>query len=968
MRTRATALIGREAELAAARVRLADSAGPACFLVGEPGVGKSRLIAEFAARARADGLVVARGRASDIGPVSPLRPFAEALATIHRCGQLPDDSLGGYRPLLARVLPQLRGPGQLGRGEAPPLVAFAEAVLRLLTVLGGQAAGCLLVLEDLHDADPDSLAVLDYLLDNIAGAPIGVLGALRDEPSDTRDLLTAAERRGTAELLPVRPLNQQHTGLLVACCLGIDQASAQLAELAWRNSAGNPLAVEELLHDLIVGGQLCRYGEKWQLSDDAVLAPPPSMLQLIGSRLNRLGTVARRIAVTAAVYGEQFRLATIRVAVQLAEPTFLDAVEVIVADQLIVADGPGRYRFHHPLTHTAVLQLARTAERRQAAWRLADAVLAEDPQQTEATCRLAARLAAEAGKSLVAGKLYAQAGRLALRAGAVEWAAADLSQAVQLRQPDRALPPDLIDDLVSAWADADQLDRALEFVDRLGPATNSDRQRRALTHLDLARDCWIAGRPEQARQQLARAHSLVVGTEARLVRIYCDVMTARLTLGANDAATVQDGERLAHTAAEAAERLAETGLDAAENARAADVACQARWVLAVGTLDPSQTSLCLQRIKALASRYDLTKWALFESFAAINDQWLADGDGLALRGFLDQLQRLGNIKRALMAEGWLCLHLVLTGGSSLASVRARLTDRIEHARRLGNLSMLHSALGTLLLAAGVRADRSATAMVLAQPELTGPPLDLVPDVVVASAICLALEGRDGDALAALEELARRELFGPFFPFFTAFPLGLRLLLSALAGSTSSDEVIAALAGADRIRWTRQFLHWAAAVQAGRRGDPQSAERHAAQAAADAEIFPLARHLSARLVAPAAHADGWGTPIEDLRAAEAWFHEQDVPAAARTCRDLLRTLGAPVRQRRRGLAAVPTALRAAGVTAREYEVGQLVAEHLGNRDIGERLHISPRTVEKHVAALLSKLAVPDRRAIIDRMRA
>ena len=73
----------------------------------------------------------------------------------------------------------------LGIGDAAPIVAFAEAVLRVLTVIGG-ADGCLLVLEDLHDADPESLAVLEYLLDNTAGTPVALLGALRDETSDAR--------------------------------------------------------------------------------------------------------------------------------------------------------------------------------------------------------------------------------------------------------------------------------------------------------------------------------------------------------------------------------------------------------------------------------------------------------------------------------------------------------------------------------------------------------------------------------------------------------------------------------------------------------------------------------------------------------------------------------------------------------------------------------------------------------------
>ena len=186
----------------------------------------------------------------------------------------------------------------------------------------------------------------------------------------------------------------------------------------------------------------------------------------------------------------------------------------------------------------------------------------------------------------------------------------------------------------------------------------------------------------------------------------------------------------------------------------------------------------------------------------------------------------------------------------------------------------------------------------------------------------------------------------------------------MLGQTSPEEVAAAFPLSGQVRWTRQFLHWAAAIHAGRRGDLDCAQRHASQATTAAAIYPVARHLAARLTASEAAAAGWGTPIEDLRAAEAWFHEQDVPAAARSCRDVLRSLGASVQQRRAGAAALPATLRAAGVTAREYEVGLLVREHLGNRDIGARLHISPRTVEKHVAALLSKLMLPDRRALID----
>jgi DNA-binding CsgD family transcriptional regulator len=940
--------------------------GPACFLVGEPGVGKSRLIAEVSKQARMDGLVVARGRASSIGPVSPLRPFAEALAGIHRSGQLPDDDLGGYRPLLARVLPELAGPA--GLGEAPPQVAFAEAVLRLLTVLGGRAAGCLLVLEDLHDADPDSLAVLDYLLDNAGGSPVTLLGALRDQPSDARDLLVTAERRRAAELLPVRPLDPLYTGLLVGTCLDIDRAPAQLTEWAWRHTAGNPLAVEELLYHLIDAGQLRKHGESWQLSANPVPAPPPSMLQLIGRRIEGLGNVSRRLLITAAVYGEQFPLATIQAVLGLGEADFLAALQDAVTTQLVVIERPGWHRFHHPLTHVAVLELASPAERRHAAGQLAEVILAGDRKPTGSICRTVARLLAQAGQPARAGELSAQAGRQALANGAIEWAVADLTEAMRLLEPDTP-SSELIRDLVQALWQAGQLDRALELVDRLDPvpAAGLELRRRAQLHLDLAWNCSEFGRLEQARSQLTPARSLIAGTDAELLRIHCEAIAAWLSYDPPSGAADPAGEQRAQAAARAAEHLADHGADAAERQAAAEIACRA-WgalVLILQSQDRFQDgNPPRRRILALAERHNLPLWALYERVAVATEQWIADGDELAMRELWNEAQRRGHIDLALHLETYLCAQELLVSPGSPAPAVAGLTACADQARRLGVVVLHQFAVGALLLAAGLRADHHVLAETVARYEVATSPL-LKERVDAAQAFRLTLEGHDSEAFAMLADVGQRTPIGPYYHR-VFYPLGLRLLLGTLAGTTPAEQITQALSTSSRRRWARLFLHWSAAVHAGRRGHQDEAERHAALAAQAAEIYPIARHLTARLVAPAAYADGWGTPIEDLRTAEAWFHEQGVAAAARSCRDLLRTLGAPIQQRRNGTDAIPAALRSAGITVREYEVGLLVGERLGNRDIGERLHISPRTVEKHIAALQTKLAVPDRRTLITRM--
>jgi DNA-binding CsgD family transcriptional regulator len=129
-------------------------------------------------------------------------------------------------------------------------------------------------------------------------------------------------------------------------------------------------------------------------------------------------------------------------------------------------------------------------------------------------------------------------------------------------------------------------------------------------------------------------------------------------------------------------------------------------------------------------------------------------------------------------------------------------------------------------------------------------------------------------------------------------------------------------------------------------------------------FPVSRHLGLRMVAESAATDGWGDPVTWLKEAEEYFHQASVTSVASACRGLLRKIGAPVGQRRTGSDRLPADLRSAGVTVREYEVLQLLADHMGNKDIARRLHISPRTVEKHVASLMAKSNLQNRSALTE----
>jgi AAA ATPase domain len=179
-------VVGRSDELAALAGLVADAAdgrGGFAALVGEAGVGKSRLAREAAALAADRGLLVLSGRAVPAGSPLPFRPLSEALLVASR-GKKPPGApeLAGFGPQLARLVPDWGARNATdGADDSPVLVG--EAVVRLLRVLGG-TAGCLLVLEDLHWADPETLAVVDYLADTLAAERVLCLATTR--PSGRR--------------------------------------------------------------------------------------------------------------------------------------------------------------------------------------------------------------------------------------------------------------------------------------------------------------------------------------------------------------------------------------------------------------------------------------------------------------------------------------------------------------------------------------------------------------------------------------------------------------------------------------------------------------------------------------------------------------------------------------------------------------------------------------------------------------
>jgi DNA-binding CsgD family transcriptional regulator len=952
-------MVGRDREVETLRRTLSRARagqGGTIFLVGEAGIGRSRLAAVAAQLAATADMTLLRGRGSAIGPMVPFRSLSEALLSLTRATDLvPVDELGPYRPILGRLIPEWGAPA--ADPEAVSLVVLAEGVLRL-TGLAGRDKGCLLVLDDLQHADAETLAVVEYLVDNVASQPTALVGTIRAESCPALDLARAAAQRGDCLLIELDRLGESELRTLAGSCLGggpeivPDEVAAHL----WTNSAGNPFLAEELISGMIDAGLLIRAGDRWRVTGALQTNVPAAFARRLAQRLDGLDQPERELLAVAAVLGRRFPVTVLQAVTGLDDRQLLRHLHGGLAAELVAPDDqtPDWYAFGHPLTVEALLGLLTPAERSRLALAAADAVAIVHPGLPGEWCQLAALLRLDAGDRGGAGRLLAEAGQRALHSGAADSAVRLLEQARDLVADDDAARAGVLESLFYALAEAGLIERALASVgalDALGAGL--DRRRRAALHTRLAWAANIAGRSADGLAQIEVARRLLGPDAPAQECAPVDVVAAHLLLDLPGPEQLVRAEQMARRAATVAER-----------APLPIVACQA-WQL-LGALargrDPDEATACLERARSIAVEHRLPIWEIHSLVRLGNDDAVRDGD-------LDRLEQArqvaagsGAVTAGYQAESSIALQVVLRG--DFAGAAAIIDPALAATTRLNLLETVEHLLLTRAIAAGHQGRRREMESVLAEVRRRGGnPAQHGPKVYgLARAFCALLEEnrpRAGEELT--RALAAEEENPSIFPLSGRY--GLRLLLAAVDGPADPAGHRAAVAApAGRLRWNQQFGLFAEAVLAGRDGDRPRAEAALAEALRAAHPYQMSRHLGLRLVGEAALVDGWGEPVRWLRTAEEYFHSADVAAVASACRALLRRAGVSVTQRRDGADEIPATLRSAGVTVREYEILRLLIDRLGNREIADRLHLSPRTVEKHVARLIAKTGQPDRIAL------
>jgi len=343
----------------------AASLGPrAVFVTGEPGIGKTRLVSEFAEQARADGVLVLAGRCDD-GLSLPYQPFVEALEHLvaHASRPLLERHVAEYGESVARLVPALTGrtigappvSGEPSESERYVLFRAIEGLLAAAAAAAHQPL--LLVIEDLHWAEPPTLTLLRRLLSSPRRSALVILSTCRVEgigaDHPIRELLADLHREPNVLRLDLTGLGSADVVELVS---GISDtpagtADAGLADALTVTASGNPFFITELVRGLAdTGGLVTEHGHL-RLTDGVHPAAnlPVSITETLARRLRRVDTDTRRCLGVAAVLGEEFELDLLAEIVDVSSP--LDAVETAVRDAILIRmpGQPARYRFVHQL-------------------------------------------------------------------------------------------------------------------------------------------------------------------------------------------------------------------------------------------------------------------------------------------------------------------------------------------------------------------------------------------------------------------------------------------------------------------------------------------------------------------------------------------------------------------------------------------------------------------------------------------
>lgn len=462
------------------------------LVVGEPGVGKTRIASRVAQAAHASGGTVLYGRA-DEDMLAPYQPFVEALH--HHVSQTPLSELevslgaelselGRLIPELSRHMPELREP-LLGDAETQRFRLF-ETVVRLLAHAASRRP-LLLVLDDLHWADRTTLQLLRHVLRAPAPTRLMVLGTYRDVevvPSHhLAELLADLRREQLFDRVALAGLDETETAALVSSRLDAEAAPA-FVERLHRQTAGNPFFIGEALRSLAESGSPAHDRSDDQEQALERMGVPEGVGEVIVRRLSRLSELTVWVLSAASAIGREFDLGVLAATLQVDEDELIAGLEEAMGAGLVLElpDGADRFAFCHALVRQTLYERQAVARRVRLHRRIAEAL----------------------------------EGRADERGGSVAELAHHFFEARQVAGPEKAIryAVQAGEQAAAALAHQEAVDHLHRALRAFGPGRAGDGAQRCEVLLRLGRVQWRAGDSAAARATFSQAVVSARGRDA----------------------------------------------------------------------------------------------------------------------------------------------------------------------------------------------------------------------------------------------------------------------------------------------------------------------------------------------------------------------------------------------------------------------------------------------------------------------